>query len=310
MSRQASLFLFGFWINPPPAGSTSLKWHLHFRSFWAKLHFVGPPRRGGALNRSPSVRSAAGSRVLWESRRHPVRKQMWPRGSASGERGSSARPGREVRVCWDSSHTTSPSTVCQGGSGGVVCMGMSARFRRLPRANICVHIHDILLDTPSLKTEERRAAAYGIVEARWIIQWLLISLCLGTESNTSRRAPQTDRTSARLWICCWISSWRGWSTAWTGPGSPTAPSESTGAWKQRCRRAPRRANAPAKAAGSRYCPPGPEEPVEGGNGRQRARAPPRLWIIYEKMRMISDGSVVFWGMHTNRSTCMRILGDL
>lgn len=34
-----------------------------------------------------------------------------------------------------------------------VCTGMSARFSRLPPANICARIRDILLDTPLLKTE-------------------------------------------------------------------------------------------------------------------------------------------------------------
>lgn len=45
-----------------------------------------------------------------------------------------------------------------------VCMEMSARISPLRRANICVNINDILLDTPLLKTEERRTAAYGIIK--------------------------------------------------------------------------------------------------------------------------------------------------
>lgn len=77
-----------------------------------------------ALNPSSSVRSAAGSRVLRKSRRHPVREQMWPSGSEGGERRRRARPGREVRVCLGSSHRTSPSTVCQEGSGGIVCQSL------------------------------------------------------------------------------------------------------------------------------------------------------------------------------------------
>lgn len=45
-----------------------------------------------------------------------------------------------------------------------VCMGMSARFGRLPRANICVRIHDILLDTPVLKTAARPRRRTGCLK--------------------------------------------------------------------------------------------------------------------------------------------------
>lgn len=138
MSRQASFFLFVFRFNPSLPGSTVF--------MFAALATIWPPK---SLNQSWSVRSAAGSRVLWESRRHPVRKQMWPGGSESSKRRRSSRPGRDVRVCLDSS-AQNLSLNCLARRQWLHCLPKSAWFCRLQKANICVHVQDVLLDTPLL----------------------------------------------------------------------------------------------------------------------------------------------------------------
>lgn len=94
-----------------------------------------------------------------------MREQVRPGGPESGERGSGAGPGGEVRVCLGS-EPLPPLFVKKAVAAlfAKVCMGMSARFGRLPRANICLRIHDILLDTPVLKTAARPQQRTGCLK--------------------------------------------------------------------------------------------------------------------------------------------------